>query len=453
MAESIPPGEPSQHKAPERDPSKRDSTVLLVIQIAITVVLLGIGVWNIVPLSKLLLQTKSASPSKFVPLKEGTWRFVVSGDSRNCGDIIMPAIAAQALEKYQPAFYWHLGDLRAIYKIDEDMVGAAEKTGQSLSCGSYHKIAWQDFIDHQIVPFGTTRFYLGIGNHELIPPKTAAEFSIQFKDWLLTPRLQMQRQEMAAIAAAKSGPCHKIAGRPYLAATTYYHWIWSQIDFIYLDNSSGVFPGDQLDWFDCTIERAHDNDSIRAVVVGMHEALPSSRASNHAMCDDAIPDPVLKKQSCESGRHVYDALVEFNKTKHVYLLASHSHFYLKGIFDNQPSANRLDGWIVGTAGAVRYPLPSGIQPGPDALTDHYGYLLGTVEGGDIRFEFQEVRESDVPQALRPQYPERLISWCFAKNSQNQDPASEETTNRCNAAAASPAPVKSRNPSSLPRSKS
>jgi len=432
MADSTPPSEQSQDKPSGRDPSKRASTVLLIIEIAITVILLGIVVWKIGPLSRLLVETKSASPSMFVPLKEGSWRFVVSGDSRNCGDLVMPAIAAQAIEKYQPAFYWHLGDLRAIYKIDEDMAGAAQKTGQALSCESYHKTAWQDFIDHQIVPFGTTRFYLGIGNHEVIPPKSKAEFSMQFKDWLLTPRLQMQRQDMAEIGAAKTGPCGKIARQPYLTAATYYHWIRNQVDFIYLDNSSSVFSSDQLDWFDCILDRAHSNDAVKAVVVGMHEALPASRASNHAMCDDSIQDPIVKKQSCESGTHVYDALVEFNKTKHAYLLASHSHFYMKGIFDNQPSATRLDGWIVGTAGAVRYPLPPGTQPGPDAFTDHYGYLLGTVENGDIRFEFQEVRESDIPQAARQQYPQTVVSWCFVKNSQNQDPASEETTNRCNA---------------------
>jgi hypothetical protein len=189
---------------------------------------------------------------------------------------------------------------------------------------------------------------------------------------------------------------------------------------------------DQLDWFDCILERAHSNPGIKAVVVGMHEALPSSRASNHAMCDSAIQDPVLKKQSCDSGKHVYDALVEFKKTKNVYVLASHSHFYMKGIFDNQPTGTRLDGWIVGTAGAVRYALPQGIQPSPDAIPDRYGYLLGTVSEGNIEFEFQEVGESDVPQNVRQQYSQTLVSWCFAKNSQNQDPESGETTNRCNA---------------------
>ena len=41
----------------------------------------------------------------------GTWRFLVSGDSRNCGDVVMPGIAETA-KKNQAAFYWHLGDLR-----------------------------------------------------------------------------------------------------------------------------------------------------------------------------------------------------------------------------------------------------------------------------------------------------------------------------------------------------
>lgn len=432
--------EPAQLKE-QAKPPERASWHFFVLQIAISAFVLGIVFWKLGPLSNVLVKNESRKQSRFVPPKEGTWRFIVSGDSRNCGDIVMPAIASQAIEKYQPAFYWHLGDLRAIYKMDEDMAAAAQRAGQYLSCDSYHKSAWQDFIDHQIVPFGTTRFYLGIGNHEVIPPKTAGEFSSQFKDWLLTPRLLMERQDEKEIAAAKSGACLKIAGQPYLSATPYYHWVRGRIDFIYLDNSSGFFPDDQLDWFDCILERAHNNEGIKAVVVGMHEALPSSRASDHAMCDDAIKDPVLKKQSCASGKHVYDALVEFKKTKNVYVLASHSHFYMKGIFDNQPTANRLDGWIVGTAGAVRYPLPQGTQLGPDAIPDRYGYLLGTVRDGNIEFGFQEVAESDVPQSVRQQYPQTLVSWCFAKNSQNQDPVSEETTNRCNAPVPSPPPVR------------
>lgn len=65
---------------------------------------------------------------------------------------------------------------------------------------------------------------------------------------------------------------------------------------------------DQLDWFDCILDRAQANDKIRTVVVRMHEASPSSRASDHAMCDSSITDPVRKKESCDSGKHVYDTL-------------------------------------------------------------------------------------------------------------------------------------------------
>jgi hypothetical protein len=55
------------------------------------------------------------------------WRFAVSGDSRNCGDVAMPAIAKSVLQQ-DVQFYWHLGDFRLfgnkkLYKdkIDEDM--------------------------------------------------------------------------------------------------------------------------------------------------------------------------------------------------------------------------------------------------------------------------------------------------------------------------------------------
>lgn len=53
------------------------------------------------------------------------WKFAFSGDSRNCGDVVMPAIA-QAVRAGHPQFYWHLGDFRAIYQVDEDMVPPAK---------------------------------------------------------------------------------------------------------------------------------------------------------------------------------------------------------------------------------------------------------------------------------------------------------------------------------------
>src|SRR5260370_1573238 len=215
--------EPDQTQEQSK-PAKRPFWIVMAFQLLISALILGIVISKLGSLSNLLIRNESPKQSNFVPPKEGVWRFVVSGDSRNCGDVVMPAIAAQSIEKYQPAFYWHLGHLRAIYKVDEDMAATAHEASQHRTCESYHKSAWQDFIDHQIVPFGTTRFYLGIGNHEVIPPKTPTEFSAQFQDWLLTPRLLMGRQDKEEIAAAKTGHGGKIDGRAYLSAVPYYHW-------------------------------------------------------------------------------------------------------------------------------------------------------------------------------------------------------------------------------------
>jgi len=45
------------------------------------------------------------------------WSFAVSGDSRNCGDFAMPAIAS-AVKAEKDSFYWHLGDF-ALHELSE----------------------------------------------------------------------------------------------------------------------------------------------------------------------------------------------------------------------------------------------------------------------------------------------------------------------------------------------
>src|SRR5271170_1811558 len=89
-----------------------------------------------------------------------TWRFLASGDSRNCGNVVMPGIAETARKK-QAAFYWHLGDLRAIYTFDEDIQHQPEHIAKPLSIAEYESIAWPDFIESQIGPFGSTPFFVG----------------------------------------------------------------------------------------------------------------------------------------------------------------------------------------------------------------------------------------------------------------------------------------------------
>src|SRR5580698_6503335 len=89
------------------------------------------------------------------------WKFAVSGDSRNCGDIVMPAIA-QGVRQSRAEFYWHLGDFRAMYTIDEDMA-PPEKPGVSanpMTLKQYQAAAWPDFLAHQMAPFGNLPVFL-----------------------------------------------------------------------------------------------------------------------------------------------------------------------------------------------------------------------------------------------------------------------------------------------------
>src|ERR1051326_4808117 len=103
------------------------------------------------------------------------WNFAVSGDSRNCGDVVMPSIAASAT-KNKASFYWHLGDLRAIYGIDEDYQNSPEHRGKPIQKDEYLKDAWDDYIQQQIGAFGSMPASVGFGNRENTPPTTREQF-------------------------------------------------------------------------------------------------------------------------------------------------------------------------------------------------------------------------------------------------------------------------------------
>jgi 3',5'-cyclic AMP phosphodiesterase CpdA len=325
------------------------------------------------------------------------WTFVVSGDSRNCGDVVMPSIAEGA-RKASASFYWHLGDLRHISDFDQDF----KALHPDSTIMQYISTAWDDFIANQIEPFQGIPFYLGIGNHELLPPKTRQEFILQFADWLDAPVIREQR--------LKDDP-HDHALR------TYYHWQRDGIDFIYLDNAGpDQFDKNQLGWMMELLTRDEGDSSIRAVVIGMHEALPDSIAHNHSMNDSPLPET--------TGRAVYQQLLALQKQKPVYVLASHSHFYMEGIFNTaylREHGGILPGWIVGTAGAVRYKLPENYKDAKAAHTKVYGYLLATVrpsntnEKDPIWFEFREVKESEVPSDVVARFGKKLVHECYVDN--------------------------------------
>ena len=172
----------------------------------------------------------------------------------------------------------------------------------------------------------------------MIYPKTRADFVSSFKDYLDAPKLRQQRQDDGDATALPR---------------TYFHWVMNQsADFISLDNASeNTFDDAQMAWLRTRLDADRKSSAIRTVIVGMHEALPGSKGLSHSMCDS--PTGVA------SGRQVYQLLWDLQQAgKKVYVLASHSHFVMNDVYRTSYWGDKvIPGWIVGTAGAVRYRLP------------------------------------------------------------------------------------------------
>jgi hypothetical protein len=326
-----------------------------------------------------------------------SWTFAVSGDSRNCGDFVMPAIASH-VKAEKDAFYWHLGDFRWITQEDQDLE-AMLPAGQSLSHGDYQQRAWDDFLTHQMASFGSFPVFLGRGNHENVKPMTREGYIAKFSSFLTRPEIEAQSK---ADGTSADGP------QPY------YHWVQNGVDFITLDNASkDEFSDTQMHWLRAVLD--HDlapNSGIRTIVAGMHEALPHSTTSDHAMDDWDL--------GIHTGERVYTWFYDAQAAgKHVYLIASHSHFYSPNIFNTpywkQQSHTVVPGWIIGAAGAHRYGLPKEVDK--DSRTHVYGYMQGTVNvDGSIAFTLHELSENDLIQSKWPNAPLDAIHECFIHNS-------------------------------------
>ncbi|HEY1799771.1 MAG TPA: hypothetical protein VGG46_02455 [Terriglobales bacterium] len=351
--------------------------------------------------SRAALHPNAAHPNP----SEKTWHFAVSGDSRNCGDVVMPAIAA-GVKHDEAAFYWHLGDLRWIVDMDQDFRQLSEMQGKRLSVmdyPSYLRTAWDDFVQSQIKAFGDMPFYVGIGNHELYFPKTRSDFVTQFTPWLDTPELRAQR--------LKDDPNDH-------AVKTYYHWVRDGIDFINLDNASKEeFDATQLEWLESILKRDEADPAIHTIVVGMHEALPESISADHSMN--------MWPRGVQTGLQVYHDLLKAQNDakKKVYVLASHSHYFMDGTYQTEywkKHGGVLPGWIIGTAGAERYPLPPGVENANAAKQYIYGYLLATVNPphepvGTIRFEFKQLDENTIPAETVTRFSAPFVHQCFTGN--------------------------------------
>ena len=343
-----------------------------------------------------------------------TWRFAVSGDSRNCGDIVMPAIAEGA-RRDGARFYWHLGDFRAGSHVDEDIAQRPEYKSRTLSEGEYLKLEWQDFIDNQLAPFGSIPVFLGIGNHENHGhtrlngsfAENRADYVKTFHRWLDAEPIRQARQEDGDSTI-----------KPY------YHWTDHGIDFVTLDNATDdQFDDEQMKWVHKVLAKDESDPKVHSIVLGMHKALPDSISYTHSMSE------AMNVTSISSGREVYRELLKAQNDahKHVYIIASHSHFFMDNTFNTsfwKGNGGVLPGWIVGTAGAQRYPLPEGWREADLAIQHVYGYLLGIVnpradEGspadGTIRFEYKLLNKSDVPPAVEQRFSPNLVDFCFDQN--------------------------------------
>jgi hypothetical protein len=330
----------------------------------------------------------------------GDWHFAVSGDSRDCGDVVMPAIARQVLAS-GAEFYWHLGDFRKIYDFDEDMEHEPAHRAQPMTIIAYEREAWQDFIENQLAPFGSLPVFLGIGNHEVIPPKTREDYLLEFAGWLDAPEIRAQR--------LRDDP-HDHQMR------TYFHWIVKGVDFINLDNvTPDEFAPAQMEWFERVLARDEASPAIKTIVVGMHKPLPGSLVGAYSMEDSPA--------GLESGRRAYQDLLRAQNQahKHVYVLQGHKHVFMAGVFNTdywRTNGGVLPGWILGTAGATRYRLPADASRAQEALTNVYGWLLATVHpDGRIEFDFHRIGESDIPAGVRARFTPEFVHWCEAENTE------------------------------------
>src|SRR5258708_5986769 len=207
-----------------------------------------------------------------------TWSFAVSGDSRNCGDVVVPAIAKKALDDHA-AFYWHLGDFRAMNGMDQDWLQTA---GPEPGILKYEAEAWPDFIQNQLGAFGSLPVYPGKANQGTGGQKTRPVYLHHFDSRRRAPVLRDPRSGDAPAA---------------LEPRTYFHWIQGGVDFITLDNStSNQIDAGQMAWLSEVLRKAAANKEIKSLVLGMHAALPGSLSASHSMND--------RTQSTKSERDV-----------------------------------------------------------------------------------------------------------------------------------------------------
>ena len=201
-----------------------------------------------------------------------SWRFAVSGDSRNCGDVVMPAIAAGVKQIRRrvllaPRRFAPISAMRT-----KTFASSPSISPRPLTKTEYPGIAWDDFTQNQMAAFGDTPFYLGIGNHDTVAPEDHAAFVARFSEQLDLPNLRAQRlkDDPSDLAAEDVLPLDR--ARRGLSS------IWTTRT----ETSSSA---DQVAWLEKTLNRDLPILRFARLWWACTRRFPESLSSNHAMDD------------------------------------------------------------------------------------------------------------------------------------------------------------------------
>jgi len=118
------------------------------------------------------------------------WTFVASGDARNCGSVVMPAIADTA-RAAKAAFYWHLGDFRRMAGQDEDIVNLPQHLVAPLTSPQYRAMAWQGVLDRHYAQPDAGRYYLTADDAEglVVRPQSTFDEAVPNHNGLIAQNL------------------------------------------------------------------------------------------------------------------------------------------------------------------------------------------------------------------------------------------------------------------------
>ncbi len=187
----------------------------------------------------------------------------------------------------------------------------------------------------------------------------------------------------------------------------------------------------ELDLADSPLaERQESNPEVKSVVVGMHEALPDSIANYHSMGDNLPTAGPSERRK----RSIKLCWLSATKATSPSTCSPATRIFIWRIFSTRAKlkengAKPLPGWIVGTAGAVRYPLPDGRtaarrrRMSMDTCWPRFQPMARSIYVRGIA----RIRRSAVRAAA---LSGDRVPWCFAHNSMNREPTAADITPRC-----------------------